>query len=127
MSALSTKNPMLMLALAGAAVWALTRARPAAAAAVYRPSAVGATVQQQAADAARNMGILSTIGSWLTPSNLQPSVVTDAGRAAVRAGDSYYGNAYGGSDAATGTVPATDTTAQATYDYADSGNGYGGG
>jgi hypothetical protein len=97
---LSPKNPMMVVLLAGAAIWALSR-RPAAAAAVYRPSAVGATVQQQAADAARNSQIFSAIGSFLAPV-FQPSVITSAARAAVRSGDPYYGGS--GEGAAIGGV-----------------------
>lgn len=81
------KNMLPLLVILGAGMFVYTR-RATAAQALYRPSAPGATVSQQSADAARNMGVINLLGglgNWL-----QPSTITPAARAAVRAGDPYY-------------------------------------
>lgn len=87
---LSPKNnlvPMLVIGLG--LFWFFSRR--ATAGAVVTASTPGATVAQQAADAARNQAIINLSGglaSWL--SGLKPSIVTPEGRAAVREGDTYY-------------------------------------
>lgn len=110
---LSPKNPIVFGALVLGAWYVLSR-RHALAASV-QPSRVGATVQQQAMDAGRNGQLLQALGSWFS-NPLQPSVVTEAGRAAVRFGDPYYGGTDA-SAAPVGTAIAPDATTQANIAY----------
>lgn len=103
---LSPKNPLLLAGLAVVAIYLWNRSRTGNAYAGYviQPSASGATLAQQAADAARNarlMDVLGVGGTWLG-NTLQPSVVNEAARAAVRAGDPYYTS---NDDAIGGTIP----------------------
>ncbi len=87
---MTPKNLVPMLLIGAGLLWWLTR-RTANAAGVIVPSATGASVAQQAADAARNQALINLSGGlagWL--SGLKPSVVTSDARDAVRAGDPYY-------------------------------------
>jgi hypothetical protein len=109
------KNQDLVIgaAVVGAFLLLHKKALPAASAAIYTPSAVGATLQQQAADAARNAGLLSLFGS-VFKDPLQNSVVTPESRAITRAGDPYYHSDAAGIG---GTVPGVDATAATAIAY----------
>lgn len=121
-------KPLIIAAAALGALYLVSRNR-AVAGRVIIPSQPGATLAQQAADAARNNAIINALGSvggWLS-SSLQPSIVTPEARAAVRANDPYYGGQL------TGTVAdswfeqvAADSAAwaQAGYNNSPSGDPY---
>ena len=103
---LSPKNPLILAALAVGAIYLWNRSRMAGAYAggIVQPSAAGASLQQQALDAYRNqqvLNVLGGVGSWLGGA-LQPSVVNEQARAAVRAGDPYYTSGEG---QVGGTIP----------------------
>lgn len=104
-------NPAIFIVLGLGAWWFLTQRKATAAAVtaggvrppgvgsyLVTPSRAGESLQQQAVRAGQNAsavgGLLSSIlNSRLLGGSgpLQPSLVNEAARAAVRAGDSYYG------------------------------------
>ncbi len=121
-------KPLLIVAAALAGLFIISR-RSSAAGAIIIPSQPGASLAQQAADAARNNAIINALGSvggWLS-SSLQPSVVTPEARAAVRAGDDYYTGQVSGTVAGSWFEQvAADSAAwaQAGYNNSPSGDPY---
>lgn len=91
---LNPKNNLLPMLIIGAGLgWFLLRRQAVAGqSSALVASQAAATLQQQAADAARNAAMLNlagNFGNWL--GNLRPSLVTPDARAIVREGDPYYG------------------------------------
>ncbi len=88
---LSPKNPIVVIALAGAAIWLLSRRT--ASATQLRPT-TNTAVHGTIAPAIEALRGIVSIFSTPTTSGSAPGVPDEAARAAVRAGDPYYGGAY---------------------------------
>lgn len=111
---LSPKNPIVVVALAGAAIWMLSRRR--ATGATARPAPVGTTINGTVAPALEALGAVLNI--FRSPGSAQ-GVPDESARAAVRAGDPYYGgsNAINGSTTSWLDQVAQDAAAWDMTDY----------
>lgn len=101
---LSPKNPLVIVGLAAGAIWLMSRRTAAAAHAVQPvgPAQSNAGVVSQALGAITSL--FNSVAYGGTPVNAADAIRQDQARAAVRAGDPYYGGT--GYDAAiAGTAP----------------------